>query len=112
MTDSDIYLKFSAQFRAIDDNLDDLMNRAENFQQASQIMESWKQSNLNMMTARNKLFINHLDQIKEILDDFANASDSMEKSLIDLQKAATTINKVAGLITLAVSKGTELQKKV
>ncbi len=112
MTDSDIYLKYSAQFRAIDDSLDDLMNRAENFQQASQIMDSWKQSNLNMMTARNKLFISHLAQIQEILADFSSASDSMEKSLIDLQKGATTINKVAGLITLAVGKGTQLQQKV
>src|SRR5437868_1272111 len=112
MNDNDIYLIFSEQFRAIDDNLDDLMSRSENFTQASQITEAWKQANLNYLRARNKIFSNQADRIAGLVEEFKSATDAIKKSLADLKLAATTISQVAGLITAGVNTGKELQEAV
>ena len=108
MTDRDIYLMYSAQFRELDDNFNDLMNRAENFRQATQIVNDWKLSRLNMMQAANTLFTGNMSQIAEILKDFEAANASMERSFADLTTGAKTISQVANLINLAVGAGTKL----
>ena len=112
MNDEDIYFMYSEQFRTIDDNLDDLMNRAENFAQASRINDSWKQANLNYTRARNKLFAAHEAQIKDLVKDFENAQAAIKKSLADLKKQATTIGQVSQIISQGVGVGTKLEKAV
>ena len=66
MTDQDIYMLFSEQFRMIDDNLDDLVKKTQDFVQANQIIDAWKQANLNYLKARNKIFSAHAEKIKDL----------------------------------------------
>jgi prefoldin subunit 5 len=112
MNDQDIYLLFSEQFRLIDDNLDDLVRRTESFTQANQIIESWKQANLNYLRARNKIFSSHMSTIAALVEEFQEAQDAAKQALEDLQAGAQTIDQISRLITLAVGKGTVLEGSV
>lgn len=112
MNDQDIYLLFSDQFRAIDDNLDDLVKTAQSFTQAQQIIDAWKQANLNYLTARNKIFSSHAAQIGDLVKEFGDAQQSIEKSLSDLKKGAATIGQVTSIISGAVQTGKKLQEAV
>ena len=112
MNDQDIYLMFSEQFRTIDDNLDDLVNQAEDFVQANRIIDSWKQANLNYLKARNKIFSTHEAAIGNLVKEFNDAQKSIETSLQDLKDQKATIGKVSQVIALGVSKGKALQEAV
>ena len=112
MTDQDIYLLFSDQFRTLDDNLDDLCKRSENYSQTTQIIDAWKQANLNYLQARNKAFSGNLSQIDDLINDFAQAQAEIKKSLQQLQQGVSAIGQVSNLITSAVGKGTKLVQVV
>jgi hypothetical protein len=112
MNDQDIYLLYSQQFRTIDDNLDDLVRESETFLQANLIIDSWKQANLNYLTARNKIFSTHADEIVELVKEFQSSQISIEKALADLKNVATTIEQVTNVISSAVKIGRELQDAV
>ena len=112
MTDQDLYLLFSEQFRTIDDNLDDLVNQAEDFVQANRIIDSWKQANLNYLKARNKIFSSHEAAIGDLVTQFQQAQDAIKKSLDDLKNQATTIGNVSRVIAFGVSQGKALQEAV
>ncbi|MDP2757257.1 MAG: hypothetical protein Q8O45_06560 [Desulfurivibrionaceae bacterium] len=111
MSDQDIYLLYSEQFRSIDDNLDDLVKKAESFMQATQITNAWKQANLNYLKARNLIFSNHAAQITGLVTEFQEAQKSMKKALADLKHGGETIGKVTTFLSAATSKGKELVKK-
>ncbi|HYP02424.1 MAG TPA: hypothetical protein VER76_19695 [Pyrinomonadaceae bacterium] len=112
MNDTDIYLLFSAQFRMIDDNLDDLVKKAEGFVQANAIIDSWKQANLNYLKARNKIFSTHAEQIADLVKHFDDSQKSIKKALEDLKGGAATIGKVTKVISAAVDAGKKLQEAV
>ncbi|MBI2820735.1 MAG: hypothetical protein HYX74_00795 [Acidobacteria bacterium] len=112
MNDAEIYQLFSEQFRTIDDHLDDLVSRAENFVQATQIIDAWKQANLNYLTARNKVFAGHANQLRTLVDEFRDAQQSVKQSLADLKGGATTIQQAISVISSAIRKGKALQEAV
>lgn len=112
MNDQDIYLLFSEQFRLIDDNLDDLVRVSTTFAQANRIIEDWKQANLNYLRARNKLFSAHEAKIKDLVEDFGESQKAIEKALADLKDDATTIDKIAKVISIGVGIGKNLQESV
>lgn len=112
MTDQDIYLLFSEQFRLIDDNLDDLVKKTQDFAQANQIIDAWKQANLNYLKARNKIFSAHTEKIKDLVKEFKEAQESIEKSLKELKDGAKTIGQVSKIISGAVEAGKKLQEAV
>jgi len=110
MNDQDIYLLYSGQFRLIDDNLDDLVKKAESFIEAKQIADLWKQANLNYLKARNSLFSNHSAEIATLVKEFQEAQKSIAKALADMKQQTETIKKVVMLLSVAVAKGKELIK--
>ncbi len=111
MTDHDIWMLYSEQFRSLDDNLDDLVKQAESFFQAKQITDAWKEANANYLKARNLIFSDHADQIARLVTEFQDAHKSMRKALADLKQQAETIGGATTLICAATGKGTELAKK-
>lgn len=111
MNDQDIYLLYSEQFRWIDDNLDDLVKKAESFIEAKQITDLWKQANSNYLKAHNLVFSNHSAQIAAIVKEFQEARKYMTEALTELKQQVVTIKKVITLISAAVGKGKELIKK-
>ncbi len=112
MSDQDIYLLFSEQFRMIDDNLDDLVKKAQDFAQANQIIDAWKQANLNYLKARNKIFSAHAERIKDLVREFKEEQESIEQSLMDLKNGAKTIGQVSKIISVGVEAGKKLQEAV
>ena len=109
MTDMDVYLAYSEQYRLIDDNLDDLVRRAESFLQATLIIDGWKQANKNYIDARNKVFDANQELIKTLFAEFTASTKSIQEALNELKKTPDLIGKVASLISSAVKKGTELK---
>ena len=112
MTDNDIYLLYSEQFRTIDDRLDDLVKQTVNFTQTNQITLAWKQANLNYIQARNKLFANRGGDVEASIQAFARGQESIKALLEDLAKGSATIDKVAGVIADGVAIGTKLEQLV
>lgn len=112
MNDNDIYLLFSEQFRTLDDNLDDLVRKAEGFVQANKIIEAWKQANLNYLRARNKIFSAHEERIGALVREFNESQQSIKRALEDLQGGAATIDRVSQIISTAVDLGKRLQESV
>jgi hypothetical protein len=110
MTDNDVYLIYSEQFRTIDDRLDDLVKQAVNFTQSNQITAAWKQANLNYLQARNKLFANRGGDIEASIQAFARGQEAIRALLEDLAKGSATIDRVAGVISEAVAIGTKLEQ--
>ena len=107
-TNLEMWQLYSEQFRAIDDDLDDLVRRAENFAQADQIIKSWELANLNYVRARNIIFSDHLGAIRDLVREFQEAQASIEQALDDLQHDAATIALAGNLISTGVKKGKEL----
>ena len=110
MTDDDVYLIYSEQFRTIDDRLDDLVKQAVNFTQTNQITTAWKQANLNYLQARNKLFANRGSDIDASVQAFAKGQEAIKALLEDLANGSATIDKVAGVISDGVAIGTKLEQ--
>ena len=110
MTDNDVYLIYSEQFRTIDDRLDDLVKQAVNFTQSNQITAAWKQANLNYLQARNKLFANRGGDIEASIQAFARGQEAIMALLEDLAKGSATIDRVAGVISESVAIGTKLEQ--
>lgn len=112
MTDQEVYLLYSEQFRAIDDDLDFLVAKAENFLQANRIILSWQQANLNYLRARNLIFSSHLAQIEGLITDFRKAQESIKAALADLKHDAAQIGFVSTVIATTVKAGKELLDNV
>jgi len=112
MTDNDVYLIYSEQFRTIDDRLDDLVKQAVSFAQSNQITSAWKPANLNYLQARNKLFANRGGDIEASIQAFARGQEAIIALLEDLAKGSVTIDKVAGVIAEGVAIGTKLEQLV
>lgn len=110
MNDRDVYLLFSAQFRSLDDNLDDLVAQATGSGDVDpqEIIDAWHQANANYLSARNKVFAGQGPVVDGLIQDFENAQGSITDALTRLKSQATTIKQVAGIISAGVDKGTAL----
>ena len=107
MNDQEIYRTYSAQFRLLDDELDDLVRRAENYAQAQAIMDAWKQSNLNLLKARNQCFSAGGDQVQSMVKAYTEANQAIKNGLSSLKKGETTLAKVLDLISEGVARGSD-----
>ncbi len=110
MNDQDVYLLLSEQFRLIDDDLDDMVRRA-NYAQTLEIVNAWKQANLNYLKGRNLIFSKHEQQIKSLVGDVSKANESIKDALEDLRSGVTAIEKVTGVLSAGVNVGTKLIEK-
>ncbi len=66
MTDQDIYLLYSSQWRTLDDSIDDLTRQAQNFVEADKLINAWETAENNYSRARRLIFTSHTAQIQLI----------------------------------------------
>ena len=103
ISDLQIYRALRNQFRAIDDHLDELAKRCETFAQSQQLSDEWAQAQRNYIQARNRLFDGNAANVKALYDQLAAAQKEVDKSLGDLKKIATVLDRIGDAVRIGTS---------
>ena len=103
MTDLQIYRALRDQFRSIDGNLDELAKRCETFAQSQQLSDEWAQAQRNYIEARNRVFDANGAKVKALYAELGAAQKEIDKSLADLKKIATLLDKIGDAVRIGTS---------
>ena len=103
MTDLEIYRLMRRQFRAIDENVDELARNCTNFAQAKQLSDEWTQAQKNYVEARNKVFNASSAKVKALYEQLGEAQDDLEKNLENLKRLDRILDKIGDAVRLATT---------
>src|SRR5688500_7003715 len=103
MTDTQIYRALRAQFRAIDENVDELARRCETFAQSNQLVDEWLQAQQNYLEARNRIFDTSSKRVAELYDELGVAQTEIERALSSLKRIANVLDKIGDAVRIGTS---------
>jgi hypothetical protein len=111
MSQEELFRVLLAQFLTIDENRDRLIAKSQTFEQAQQVLNNWRQANLNQLEMGNKILIKNSEELKEIVTDLKKAQTKADEALVKLQATAAGLQELTSALTLigkAVILGTQL----
>jgi uncharacterized protein (DUF885 family) len=103
VTELEIYRLMRRQFRAIDENVDELARNCTNFAQAKQLSDEWTQAQKNYVEARNKVFNTSSAKVKALYEQLGEAQEDVEKNLENLKRVDRVLDKIGDAVRLATT---------
>ena len=103
MTNLQIYRALRAQFRTIDENVDDLAKRCETFAQSKLLVDEWLQAQRNYLEARNRIFDVSSKRVTELYEQLGEAQDEIERALATLKRIAKVLDKIGDAVRIGTS---------
>jgi uncharacterized phage infection (PIP) family protein YhgE len=111
MSQEELFRILLAQFLTIDEHRDRLIEKAQTFEQAQQVLNNWRQANLNQLEMGNKLLIQNSAELNDIVKELKTAQGKVDKALEGLQSSTAGLTELTSALTLigkAVALGTQL----
>lgn len=100
----DALCSLESQYLFLTQHLSDILDACTTDDQRALVRENYVQSRRNYWTAINKIFHDDDPKVEAVVEQMADAEDSLEQSLAHLEQISTVITQ----ITLAVKLGGQL----
>jgi hypothetical protein len=108
MTNQELFELLLEQFLVLNENRDRLIEAATTGQEAAQILDAWRQANLNQLEMGNKIIIDNSPQLQNLVAELKTVQNNLKDAIASLQTTANVLGTITSVINQAVSLGTQI----